>query len=311
MQPVTVGLIGVGFFARTVHIPALAVVPEMRLMALATSREETASAAAERYRLPAYAGYQQLLARPDIEAVLIATPSDLHDAICLEALRHGKHVFVESPGIPHVESARAVLDLAREHGRVVQVGYLLRYSAPFDLLKLHLDAQAAPRLFCYEYFPSLMHIYNLALYFSGPLESVVAATHGAAGCTATLRFANGDTAVIIGRYLNNWSIDIERVQASTASSFARVDGRRTVRIVTGMPTVAVEEWSLAASGGTTYESQVFADRFLEAGGAVSQLRDFARAIRLGITPRSTLEDAIETQRLAQAIEDKMIVGEGK
>jgi hypothetical protein len=58
---------------------------------------------------------------------------------------------------------------------------------------------------------------------------------------------------------------------------------------------------LAASGGTTYAAQVFADRFLEASGAAAQLRAFGRAIRHGIPPRSTLEDAIETQQVAQAI----------
>jgi predicted dehydrogenase len=302
MQPVTVGLIGVGFFARTTLIPALTVVREMRLQALATSREETANEAAERYRLPAYSGYQELLARPDIEAVIIATPPELHDTISRAALQQGKHVFIESPGIRPIDGARAALELARQHKLVVQVGFLLRYSAPFELLKTHLDAQAAPRLFCYEYFPSLMHIYNLALYLSGPVDGVLAATRDGVGSTAMLRFANGDTAVIIGRNLNNWSVDIERVQVSTQAFYAEVAGRRTLRVVEGMPKVTVEEWSLAASGGTSYAAQVFADRFLEAGGAAPQLRDFARAIRHGITPRSTLEDAIETHRLARAIE---------
>jgi MinD-like ATPase involved in chromosome partitioning or flagellar assembly len=208
MEPVTVGLIGVGFFARTTHLPALAVVHELRLLALATSREETARAVAERYRLPAYADYRELLARPDIEAVIIATPANLYETISREALQRGKHVFIESPGIPHIDGAYDVLNLARERQRVAQVGFLLRYSAPFDLVMTHLDAQPAPRLCCYEYFPSVSHIYNLALYFSGPLDHVIAATRDAAGSTAVLRFANGDTAIIIGRNLNNWSIDI-------------------------------------------------------------------------------------------------------
>jgi predicted dehydrogenase len=305
MTPVGAGLIGVGFHARTVHIPALDVVSELRLRAMATAREETARAVGERYRVPAYADYGELLDRTDLQAVIIATPPEMHQEICREALQRGKHVFVESPGIPNVEGARAVLDMARHYKRVVQVGFLLRYSTPFDLLKAHLDAQAAPRLFCYEYFPFLTHVLNLALYLSGPVERVIAATRDAAGRTATVRFRNGDTAVIIGRNLANCSVDIERVQVSTEHFFAAVEGRRRVRIIADMQPVDVSEWSLASSAATTYAGQVFAERFLEYSGAAAQLRDFAHAIRDGVAPRSTLEDAIETQLLAREIDAKL------
>jgi predicted dehydrogenase len=305
VTPLAVGLIGVGFHARTVHIPALDVVGEMRLRAVATSREETARDAAERHRVQGYADYREVLDRTDIEAVIIATPPEMHQEICRAALQRGKHVFVESPGIPDVEGARAVLDMARQYRRVVQVGFLLRYSAPFDLLKANLDAQAAPRLFCYEYFPFLAHVYNLALYLSGPVERVIAATRDAAGRTATVRFHNGDTAVIIGRNLANCSVDIERVQVSTERFFAAVEGRRRVRVIANMQPVDVAEWSLASSAATTYAGQVFAERFLEHSGAAAQLRGFARAIRDGVAPRSTLEDAIETQLLAREIDEKL------
>jgi predicted dehydrogenase len=305
VTPVTVGLIGAGFHARTVHIPALDLVSELRLRAVATSREETAREAAERYRVQAYANYRELLDRADVEAVIIATPPAVHEAICREALQRGKHVFVESPGIPDVEGARAVLAMARASRRVVQVGFLLRYSEPFELLKAHLDAQAARRLFCYEYFPYLAHVYNLALYLSGPVERVIAATRDAAGRTATVRFHSGDTAVIIGRNLANCSIDVERVQVSSERFFATVEGRRRVRVVVDMQAVDVSAWSLASSAATTYAGQVFAERFLESSGAAAQLRAFARAIRDGVAPRSTLEDAIETQLLAREIEEKL------
>lgn len=305
MTPVTVGLIGVGFHARTVHVPALDAVSELRLRAMATAREETAREAADRFRVPAYADYREMLARGDIEAVIIATPPKLHERICREALQQGKHVFVESPGIVDVARARDVLEMARVQKRMMQVGFLLRYSTPFTLLKAHLDAQAAPRLLCYEYFPFLAHILNVALYLSGPVDRVIAATRDRAGSTATVRFRDGDTAVIIGRNLDNCSVDIERVQVSTPQFFAAVEGRRRVRIVDHMQAVDVAEWSLATSAATTYAGQVFAERFLEHSGAVAQLRGFARAIRHGITPHSTLEDAIETHLLAREIDDRL------
>ena len=61
MKPVSFGLIGVGYFARSVLIPALDLVAELRWAALATSREETAREAAAHYRVPGYANYLELL----------------------------------------------------------------------------------------------------------------------------------------------------------------------------------------------------------------------------------------------------------
>ncbi|HVF10742.1 MAG TPA: Gfo/Idh/MocA family oxidoreductase [Abditibacteriaceae bacterium] len=297
MQPVAVGLIGVGFHARTVHIPALDLAPELRLAAVAASHESTASAAAARYRVPGYADYRELLEYADVEAVIIATPTHAHEAICRAAFQSGKHVLIETPGIPDIPAARELLSLAQKKRLVAQVGFLTRYSQPFEVLRSRLIEQPSPRLFTYEYFPYLSHTYNLALYLSGRAERVLAATSDASGSTATVRFHNGDTAVIIGRALANCSVDIETVRVSTGTFFGAVEGRRRVRIIENMQPTGVDAWSTATSGGSTYEPQPFAGRFSESTGAAPQLRAFAAAIRTGTPPRSTLEDAIETQLL--------------
>ena len=78
-----------------------------------------------------------------------------------------------------------------------------------------------------------------------------------------------------------------------------------MRVIADVRPVDVAEWSLASSAATTYAGQLFAERFLEHSGAAAQLRGFARAIRDGIAPRSTLEDAIETQLLAREIDETL------
>src|SRR5204863_2745065 len=120
--------IGIGFHARSVHIPALDLAPELRMTALATSREETAREAGDRYRVRGYGNYRDLLARADVEAVIIATATGTHEEITRAALENGKHVLLETPGIADVAHSRQLEELAIRNRLVLQVGFLTRYS---------------------------------------------------------------------------------------------------------------------------------------------------------------------------------------
>jgi predicted dehydrogenase len=301
MKPVSVGLIGAGFHARTVHLPALALAPQLRLVAVSASQPQTAQAAAEHFRAAGYVGHEELLERADVEAVIIATPAPTHDRIVRAAVERGRHVFVESPGVGSIADARANLALAESRKLVVQVGFCLRYGTAVDVLRTHVASVPPPRLFAYEYFPFLGHTYNLALFLSGPLDRIVAATSDPAGTTATLRFTNGDTAVVIGRSIANCSVDIETVRVSSPTFFAEMTGRRRVRVVRDMKATPVGDWSIASAAGEIFDAQPFGSRFLEASGYAPQLRAFAAAVRSGEPPRCTLQDAIETAELARQI----------
>jgi len=302
MKPIPIAIIGLGTHAKLAHIPSLDLTDAFRLVAVATSREQTAREAASRYRVTAYAGYGELLARADVEAVIVAGPSELHDGIVRAALERGKHVLVETPAVSEVSAARAVLEFAARRRLVVQAGFVLRSAPPLECLRQFIQRQTGQRLLCFEYFPFLSHIYNLALHLAGPVQEVLAATGSAAGRTAVLQHANGDVSHVVGRALANCSVDIESVRVSGAKFYASVEGRRRVRLVEDMAPLPVEDWSSTSCGGLSYEPQPFAGRFLEASGCVPQLRAFAQAIREGVPPPSTLEDAIATKELMQRIE---------
>jgi predicted dehydrogenase len=66
--------------------------------------------------------FGDLLARNDVDAVVIATPDFAHSPIMIEALKAGKDVYVEKPMAITVEEANEALDLARKNERVVQAG---------------------------------------------------------------------------------------------------------------------------------------------------------------------------------------------
>lgn len=63
------------------------------------------------------------------DAVVVAAPAEVHHDLAAEALRADRHVLVEKPIAATLAQADALAALARERGRVLQVGHLLRYSA--------------------------------------------------------------------------------------------------------------------------------------------------------------------------------------
>lgn len=79
----------------------------------------------------AYNEYEQILERPDVDAVLIATPEHWHAIMAVAACRAGKDVYCEKPLALTVREARAIVDAARRYGRVFQTGSQQRSEANF------------------------------------------------------------------------------------------------------------------------------------------------------------------------------------
>jgi Predicted dehydrogenases and related proteins len=77
---------------------------------------------AENHQCKAYADYRELIARSDVDAVIVATPDHWHANIALEALDKGRDVYLEKPMCHTLEEAKKLVDTARESKRIVQVG---------------------------------------------------------------------------------------------------------------------------------------------------------------------------------------------
>lgn len=125
---VRVGIIGASF-ARKAYLPALRHTPDTRVVAIASARLDSASAAASAYDVPhAYDDWRRMLAEHEFDLVCIATPTDTHAPMALAALDAGAAVLCEKPTAMDAEEARRMRDRARELGRVAVIGHELRFN---------------------------------------------------------------------------------------------------------------------------------------------------------------------------------------
>jgi len=131
---IRLGSVGYGLWGRNVARVA-ASTPGARLVAVAETQAERRAKAGTRHPGVALCPDERaLFARDDVDAVLIATEATSHAALVEAAVDAGKHVFVEKPlALGRGEAARAV-EAARDRGRVLQVGHLLRFHPAVEVL---------------------------------------------------------------------------------------------------------------------------------------------------------------------------------
>ena len=91
--------------------------------------------------------YSDIVDDPDIEAIVIATPVSAHFPIAREALKAGKHVFVEKPLAGSVNEGVKLIDLADSQGKVLMVGHTFVFTAAVNKIKDLINAEELGDIF--------------------------------------------------------------------------------------------------------------------------------------------------------------------
>lgn len=99
--------------------PALGLEPAQALV----EKHYAAESKAGRYRgCTAYTDYRRLLARSDLDAVVVATPDHWHARVCLDAIESGRDVYCEKPVTHFFREGLRLIEAVKQHGTVFQVG---------------------------------------------------------------------------------------------------------------------------------------------------------------------------------------------
>jgi predicted dehydrogenase len=136
MSPVRVALVGCGSVGRRIHAAGLRLCPDVEL-ALACSRSLES---AESIGAPETTqDYREVMAREDIDAVVIATPNNLHREIALAAFAAGKHVLCEKPLALNADEASEMRDAAEASGKVHMTAFTYEFIPAVRYLKKLVD----------------------------------------------------------------------------------------------------------------------------------------------------------------------------
>ena len=130
------GLLGLGAIAQVVHLPILHSMPGVKIAGVCDVDRSKASALAGRFGIErVYRSDDDVFADPDLDGIIICTPSYLHHSQATAALEGGKHVLVEKPLALHAADAQSVIENAQRVGKTLMVAMNNRYRPDIQALK--------------------------------------------------------------------------------------------------------------------------------------------------------------------------------
>jgi len=321
MKTIQIGIIGAGRIGR-VHAENIAkFVPEMEIKTVADPymSEETVEFL-QRLRIPCLAkDADVILSDPEIKAVVVCSPTDLHAEYAIKAAQAGKDVFVEKPVDYRIERVREVIDEVKKAGVKLQVGFNRRFdhnhravyeavragkAGRVNLIKISSRDPAPPSIDYVKvsggiFYDMMVHDFDMARFLAGSEVTEVFAYGGVlvdpaigeAGdvdtAVVSLKFENGAMGVIDNSRRAVYGYD-QRVEVF-GSEGAVMDGNDTL-------SNAVFYGAEGTVSDTCYK--IMWDRYT--GAFAAEQKAFASAVINGTEPPVTGEDGLYPILIAAA-----------
>lgn len=142
---ISVGVVGLGKMGMS-HLAMIQAHPDVRVGAVVDTTGYVLDVLEKYTGLPTFRDVDAALAKVELDALIIATPTRLHAPMVRQALEHGLGVFCEKPLCMSAADSAGLAGLARRRGLVTQVGYHNRFVGAFREVKRLLDAGAIGRV---------------------------------------------------------------------------------------------------------------------------------------------------------------------
>jgi len=145
---INVGLIGFGLAGRSFHAPVISAVPGMRLAAILQRQGDEAASAYPQAKI--VRSLDELLAIPDLQLIVIATPNDTHAPFARAALAAGRNVVVDKPFTTSYQEAVDLVKFAEKFGKLLTVYQNRRYDGDFQAIRQLVAEGALGRIVRFE-----------------------------------------------------------------------------------------------------------------------------------------------------------------
>jgi len=145
---INVGLIGFGLAGRSFHAPVISAVPGMRLAAILQRQGDEAASAYPQAKI--VRSLDELLAIPDLQLIVIATPNNTHAPFARAALAAGRNVVVDKPFTTSYQEAVDLVKFAEKFGKLLTVYQNRRYDGDFQAIRQLVAEGALGRIVRFE-----------------------------------------------------------------------------------------------------------------------------------------------------------------
>src|SRR6516162_9385976 len=123
-----VGLAGQGAFG-VKHLEAIRNIPGIEVITLTGSSPATAEAVAKKFHIPHWTGdLAESLKQPGLEAMILATPTQMHAGQGIQCMRAGKHVQIEIPIADTLKDSERLVKVQKETGLIAMGGHTRRFN---------------------------------------------------------------------------------------------------------------------------------------------------------------------------------------
>src|SRR6266436_1369342 len=123
-----VGVAGQGAFGQK-HLEGIAKIPGIEVITLTGGNQAATEEVAQKFKIPHWTGdLAESLKQPGVDAVILATPTQMHARQAIQCMRAGKHVQVEIPMADTLADSREIVKVQKETGLVAMAGHTRRFN---------------------------------------------------------------------------------------------------------------------------------------------------------------------------------------
>lgn len=319
MDTVRCAVLGLGRLGRR-HAENLAVrVPGAQLTAVADALDDVASGVAQELSVPVWGtDALEILSRDDVDAVIVATPTDTHASLAQAVARTGKALFLEKPLTLNLAEAEETVRAVERSGILCQLGFMRRFDPAYAQARRQIVAGAIGRPLYFKavsrdpiapppayiavsggiFADQSIHDYDVARFLMGDEVVSVTAVGSVLYTHEAASYGDVDQALTYLRFEGGAAGDVEACRNAFYGYDIRAEvlGTEGTLVVSGLRSHDVT--LLGKRGGQFDIVPGFLERFADA--YILELEAFIRCVRAGERPEVGVRDGYEALAIAAA-----------